>query len=166
MSEKRFSVRLRSECDGVVYSFFDGDKPLDVEMIVDVLNEQQATIQSLQTELELVSGAKLFSRRELERKVKEQQDTIRKLQDLCGQSDYENAKLRIENKMLEKEVNLLRPTNLEQYEQIQKLQEENEQLQAQLREKEEDERLYANEIVKLNKEAKEVLDFKSLGGDY
>ena len=40
------------------------------------------------------------------------------------------------------------------------------QLKAKLREKEEDERLYANEIVKLNKEAKEVLDFKSLGGDY
>jgi adenylate kinase family enzyme len=40
------------------------------------------------------------------------------------------------------------------------------QLKAQLREKEEDEQLYANEIVKLNKEAKEVLDFKSLGGDY
>ena len=40
------------------------------------------------------------------------------------------------------------------------------ELQAKLREKEEDERLYANEIVKLNKEAKEVLDFKSLGGDY
>ena len=40
------------------------------------------------------------------------------------------------------------------------------QLQAQLREKEEDEQLYANEIVKLNKEAKEVLEFKSLGGDY
>ena len=98
--------------------------------------------------------------------LNKQQDTIFKLQDLCGKSDGENAKLRIENKILEKEVNLLRPTNLEQYEQIQKLQEENEQLQAQLREKEEDERLYANEIVKLNKEAKEVLDFKSLGGDY
>ena len=41
-----------------------------------------------------------------------------------------------------------------------------EQLQAKLREKEQDEQLYANEIVKLNKEAKEVLDFKSLGGDY
>ena len=40
------------------------------------------------------------------------------------------------------------------------------QLKAKLREKEEDERLYADEIVKLNKEAKEVLDFKSLGGDY
>ena len=47
MTEKRFSVRLRSECDGVVYSFFDGDKPLDVEMIVDLLNEQQATIEHL-----------------------------------------------------------------------------------------------------------------------
>lgn len=99
-------------------------------------------------------------------RLNEQQDTIFKLQDLCGKSDGENMKLRIENKRLEKEVNLLRPTNLEQYEQIQKLQEENEQLRAKLREKEEDEQLYANEIVKLNKEAKEVLDFKSLGGDY
>ena len=100
------------------------------------------------------------------RLLNEQEATIRKLQDLCGESDGENAKLRIENKRLEKEVNLLRPTNIEQYEQIQKLQEENEQLQAKLREKEQDEQLYANEIVKLNKEAKEVLDFKSLGGDY
>ncbi len=72
------------------------------------------------------------------KKLNEQQATIRKLQDLCGESDGENAKLRIENK----------------------------KLKAKLREKEEDEQLYANEIVKLNKEAKEVLDFKSLGGDY
>ena len=71
-------------------------------------------------------------------KLNEQQATICKLQDLCGESDSENAKLRIENK----------------------------KLKAKLKEKEEDERLYANEIVKLNKEAKEVLDFKSLGGDY
>ena len=75
---------------------------------------------------------------EMLEKINEQQATIRKLQDLCGKSDGENAKLRIENK----------------------------KLKAKLKEKEEDERLYANEIVKLNKEAKEVLDFKSLGGDY
>lgn len=55
----------------------------------------------------------------------EQQAIIRKLQDLCGKSDYENAKLR-------EEVNLLRPTNIEQYEQIQKLQEENEKLKNRL----------------------------------
>ena len=104
--------------------------------------------------------------KKVEKKLNEQQATIRRLQDLCGESDGENAKLRIENKRLCDEIKLLKPTNIEQYEQIQKLQEENEQLQAQLREKEQDEQLYADEIVKLNKEAKEVLDFKSLGGDY
>ena len=64
--------------------------------------------------------------------LNEQQDTIRRLQDLCGESDGENAKLRIENKMLEKEVNLLKPTNIEQYEQIQKLQKENKKLRKEL----------------------------------
>ena len=98
--------------------------------------------------------------------LNEQQATIRKLQDLCGESDYENAKLRIENKSLQSEIKLLKPTNVEQYEQIVQLQEENEQLQAQLREKEQDERLYANEIVELRKTNEEWLQFKELGGDY
>ena len=69
---------------------------------------------------------------ETTKRLNKQQDTIFKLQDLCGKSDYENTKLRIENKMLEKEVNLLKPTNIEQYEQIQKLQEENEKLRKEL----------------------------------
>jgi septal ring factor EnvC (AmiA/AmiB activator) len=146
MSDVAKTPREELECEkkylyehSMFWECNDGSKCQILEDdVVRLLNEQQATIQSLQTELELVSGAKLFSRRELERKVKEQQATIRKLQDLCGKSDYENAKLRIENK----------------------------KLKAKLKEKEEDEQLYANEIVKLNKEAKEVLDFKSLGGDY
>ena len=70
--------------------------------------------------------------------LNEQEATIRKLQDLCGKSDGENAKLRIENK----------------------------KLKAQLREKEEDERLYANEILELRETNKEHIKFKSLGGDY
>ena len=37
--------------------------------------------------------------------MNEQQDTIFKLQDLCGKSDGENMKLRIENKRLQKELN-------------------------------------------------------------
>ena len=41
--------------------------------------------------------------KEVCKKLNEQQDTIRKLQDLCGESDGENAKLRIENKRLEEE---------------------------------------------------------------
>lgn len=36
-------------------------------------------------------------------KIGEQQSTIRRLQDLCGESDGENAKLRIENKRLQEE---------------------------------------------------------------
>ena len=39
-------------------------------------------------------------------------------------------------------------------------------LQAKLREKEEDEKLYANEIVELRKTNEEWLQFKELGGDY
>ena len=35
--------------------------------------------------------------------LNEQQSTISQLQDLCGQSDGENAKLRIENKRLQEE---------------------------------------------------------------
>ena len=124
---------------------FDEDKVNDIEAIGD------------DSVLDLKDCCKIMN---------EQQATIRKLQDLCGQSDSENAKLRIENKKLKEEIRLLKPTNIEQYEQIVQLQKENEQLQAQLREKEQDEQLYADEIVKLNKEAKEVLDFKSLGGDY
>ena len=70
--------------------------------------------------------------------LNEQQATIRKLQDLCGESDGENAKLRIENKKLKDKM----------------------------KEKEEDEKLYANEIVELRKTNEEWLQFKDLGGDY
>ena len=42
---------------------------------------------------------------EVTKKLNEQQATIEQLQDLCGESDGENAKLRIENKRLQKELN-------------------------------------------------------------
>ena len=75
---------------------------------------------------------------EIAKRMNEQQATIRKLQDLCGESDGENAKLRIENK----------------------------KLKAKLKEKEEDEQLYANEILELRKTNEEWIQFKDLGGDY
>ena len=40
--------------------------------------------------------------------LNEQQATIRKLQDLCGASDGENAKLRIENKRLQEAIDYLK----------------------------------------------------------
>ena len=130
MSEKRFIY------GSDVYWVKDNYKnvellPIDVLIL---LNEQDKELDKYRTE-----NAELhITILEIEKKFDEQQATIRKLQDLCGESDGQNAKLRQEIK----------------------------ELKAQLREKEEDEQLYANEIVKLNKEAKEVLDFKSLGGDY
>lgn len=48
---------------------------------------------------------------------------------------------------------------------LNELADENEQLRQQLQEMKSDEKLYAQEIVKLNKEAK-VLNFRNLGSDY
>ena len=95
------------------------------------LNEQQSTIQSLKEDKAIAEDyANIFEKEnvKLRKQIDEQQATIRKLQDLCGESDGENAKLRLKNKELQEEIKLLKPTNIEQYEQIVQLQEENEQL--------------------------------------
>ena len=83
-------------------------------------------------EVVIEDNGKRLSNKKVVDLLNEQQDTIFKLQDLCGKSDGENMKLRIENKRLEKEVNLLKPTNIEQYEQIVQLQKENEKLRKDL----------------------------------
>ena len=95
--------------------------------IVDLLNVMNDTLLKQADENHKLSNKNI-----------EQQATIKKLQDLCGESDGENAKLRIENK----------------------------KLKAKLKEKEEDEQLYANEILELRKTNEEWLQFKDLGGDY
>ena len=105
MSEKRFELDVRLDMPKLLIDNATNKRyhlllVNDIEEIVDLLNEQQAT--------------------------------IRRLQDLCGKSDYENAKLRIENKKLQDEIKLLKPTNVEQYEQIVQLQEENEKLRKEL----------------------------------
>ena len=56
-------------------------------------------------------------------------------------------------------IDELRKDNYKRFEKIN-------ELKAQLREKEEDEKLYANEIVELRKTNEELLQFKELGGDY
>lgn len=67
---------------------------------------------------------------------------------------------------LEKENTMLKQTNIEQYEQIQKLQEENEELRNQLQKKEEEEQLYAKEILRLNQLLNETNEFKDILGGY
>ena len=53
----------------------------------------------------------------------------------------------------------LKKDNYKQFEKIN-------ELKAKLKEKQEDEKLYAQEILELNKTKKEMLNFKQLGGDY
>jgi len=78
MSEKRFKL---GDLDiGAYRNIIDTktDKEYTCVFACALLNEQQELIKSLQAELELTGNTKLFSRRELERKVKEQAETIRK----------------------------------------------------------------------------------------
>ena len=118
MSEKRFEFYSDEDLIGVLDTVTG--RTFNSFEIVDLLNEQQATIDKLRVD------------------IRATRTTIRKLQDLCGESDSENAKLRQEIK----------------------------ELKAQLREKEQDEQLYANEILELREANKEFIQFKELGGDY
>ena len=111
MNEKRFV------CIDIGYGddwyITDNGKRLSEMEIVDLLNEQQATITNLQGD-------------------------VNRLQYIIDE---------------------LRKDNYKRFEKIN-------ELKAQLREKEEDEKLYANEIVELRKTNEELLQFKELGGDY
>ena len=77
MSEQRFSVNIRKEENEVIYSFFDRDKPLDLDMIVGLLNEQQATIQSLDKQLTNI----ILDYKKLNKDNREQQATINELKE-------------------------------------------------------------------------------------
>ena len=74
MSDKRFTlVGGKSKFNEILVKVYDNfeEEVIEKQKVVDLLNEQQAT--------------------------------ICKLQDLCGESDGKNAKLRIENKKLKEE---------------------------------------------------------------
>ena len=116
MSEKRF-VLIEDDLEPLI---LDNKETMSVNEVVDKLNEQQELIEELHISDHMGWGRaekfekelkqkKIYIKR-LEYKVQkfkemngEQQATIHKLQDLCGESDGENAKLRIENKKLKEE---------------------------------------------------------------
>ena len=85
MSEQRYKLSKINPTVNpfdTVYFIIDFENPSNeirsLGECVGLLNEQQNTIDKLIEELELTANTKLFSRRELERKVKEQAETIRK----------------------------------------------------------------------------------------
>ena len=105
MSEKRFRVRFEQE-DGRGEIVNEKGVELTAREVVELLNEQQATI------------------------------------------------------------NELKERNAHNFAKKMQLIKENEQLRQQLQEKQEDEKLYAQEILELNKTKKEMLNFRNLGSDY
>lgn len=101
MSEKRFTMEY--SFDDEEYVFFDGDVALTPSETAKLLNEQQSTndyLEESNSRLQVQLGETL-------RLVDEQQSIIRKLQDLCGESDSENAKLRLKNKELQDKIDML-----------------------------------------------------------
>lgn len=76
-----------------IWAFMDyleeNDCILSCDKVVELLNEQQATINKLNDELELTANTKLYSRRELERKVDEQQAEIERLQKIIDLTQYQ-----------------------------------------------------------------------------
>ena len=82
MSEKRFIV------ESVMIDCLCKDEPRIAKVITDT--DENYSYEDLYEVAELLN---------------EQQATIRKLQDLCGESDSENAKLRIENEQLKNKLN-------------------------------------------------------------
>ena len=101
-------------------------------------NEQlRQTIDSMIKEATEISNRNVLLHEEIGRQTRLNKELQQKLDWICEQTGYDGAKFKHIEELKEK-----------------------------LKEKEEDEKLYANEIVKLNKEAKEVLNFKTLGGDY
>ena len=107
------------------------------------MNEKRFVLDKLyytiMTPIEKISvGRSYMTYREVVNCLNEQQSTITKLKEL---NDEKGKRI----------ISLIRT---------------NKTLKAQLREKEEDEKLYANEILELRETNKEHIKFKSLGGDY
>ena len=85
MNEKRFFTKINKNGRNVIIDKECHIEIIDLTLACEVLNRLDLKLKTYNEQLG------------------EQQATIRKLQDLCGQSDSENAKLRIENKRLQEE---------------------------------------------------------------
>ena len=125
MSEKRFKLHHINDLTDQEYmrlkKITDNGELITLGEVVDLLNEQSERIKSLEMELDLIANTKLFSRRELERKVDEQQATI----------DHLKRELEEYKENWDDMVELATKTsrrNVELDEQIGRLQRENEQL--------------------------------------
>ena len=167
--EKRFAIHRETEEDKVIFSFYDGNKQIDVEDILDLLNslndeneQLRQTIEEYEKSIDsMVKTATEISNRNLKwhEEISRLNNTVKELQEICTRTESEKEDYADHNGELEYELKKCREKNKELQMKLDKVMEELDQYRY-------DETLYAKEIVKLNKEAKEVLNFKELGGDY
>ena len=125
MSEKRFRAMSNDVKQLYCIESVDGEM-FSMQEIVDLLNEQQEQLDLYKEAILMMmsenqfylgnndtticdrsqggsDGFNMLTIFKVVDLLNEQQNTIQSLQDLCGKSDYENAKLRIENKKLKEE---------------------------------------------------------------
>ena len=125
------------------YREYTIENSLSGDEVVDLLNslwgENEQLRQSIDSMIEKateISNRNVLLHEEIGRQTRLNKELQQKLDWICEQTGYDGAKFKHIEKLKEK-----------------------------LREKEEDEKLYANEIVKLNKEVKDN-QFLRLGNDY
>ena len=129
--------------------------------ICTVLNEQSDTIQGLLLDRNRQEEKLDIARRNLSKQL----EKIDEQQALISALKKENKQLKAENNTpLPYVENSMRRLRAEH--KVDEQQATIQQLKAKLKEKEEDERLYANEILELRETNKEHIKFKSLGGNY
>ena len=87
MSEKRFFTKINKNGRLVIIDKECHIELIDLTLACEVLNRLDLKLKTYNEQLG------------------EQQATIEQLQDLCGESDSENAKLRIENEQLKNKLN-------------------------------------------------------------
>ena len=153
MSEKRF--RAEVDAKGHLKIITDGETVLnDSYKVVDLLNEQQATIQRMKHSLNTIYKA--FEKHY----GYDMRNAVWLIDELSYDEIVDELYIAETDSKNRKEASMYWKKKVDEQ------QATINELKAQLREKEEDEKLYANEILELRETNKEHIKFKSLGGDY
>ena len=156
MNEKRFNFDREVEFeiyDTVTKKSYDGTVGCQ-EKICDLLNEQQDTIQRMKYSLNTIYRA--FEKHY----GYDMRNAVWLIDELSYDEIVDELYIAETDSKNRKEASMYWKKKCDEQQALIN------ELQAKLREKEEDEKLYANEIVELRKTNKEWLQFKELGGDY
>ena len=142
MSEKRFTIKPQDDYWAVVDNYND---------------DKVCIINGIHTEIEAIWLCDLLN-------TLHQQN--QHLQDICTRTEAEKEEYADKYNELQKNFDDLTKMASETSKRNVELWERIAELQTQLKQKQEEEQLYAQEILRLKKTNEQALQFKTLGGDY